>query len=38
LGLTPESTKNLKWGTNPYAVTASLTLRMKEGNPIAFTT
>jgi hypothetical protein len=38
LGLTTESTKNLKWGTNPYAVTASLTLRMKEGNPIAFTT
>jgi hypothetical protein len=38
LGLTPESTKNLVWGGKPYEVTASLTLRMKEGNPIAFTT
>lgn len=37
-GFTPASTAGLKWGGNPYTLTGSVTPRMKEGNPIAFTT
>jgi hypothetical protein len=28
----------LTWGGNPYTLSGPLTLRMKEGKPIAFTT
>jgi hypothetical protein len=38
IGLTEASTANLKWGGNPYTLTGSMTPRIKEGNPIAFTT
>jgi len=38
IGLTEASTANLKWGEKSYTLTGSMTPRMKEGNPIAFTT
>jgi hypothetical protein len=38
LTITEETSKNLKWGGNPYTLTGAITWRMKEGNPIVFTT